>query len=65
MDYELEDFDRKSVDGYVGALLILCWQTDSTAVKADLFEGFKEPGLSGNYHDLSIMARRKITSCSS
>ena len=33
MDYELEDFDRKSVDGYVGALLdlaVLALQTDST-----------------------------------
>ena len=33
MDYEIEDFDRKSVDGYVGTLLdlaVLALQTDST-----------------------------------
>ena len=45
MDYELEDFDRKSVDGYVGTLLDLavlalqtfyssCYSTDSFFGKA-------------------------------
>ena len=59
VDYELEDFNRKSVDGYVGTLLdlaVLALQTDSTravTVQIPFWEGFKEPGLSGNYHDLS------------
>ena len=65
MDYELEDFDRKSVDGYVGALLdlaVLALQTDSTravTVQIPFWEGFKEPGLSGNYHDLSHHGQKK------
>ena len=59
VDYELEDFNRKSVDGYVGTLLdlaVLALQTDSTravTVQIPFWEGFREPGLSGNYHDLS------------
>jgi hypothetical protein len=59
MDYELEDFDRKSVDDYVGTLLdlaVLALETDSTravTVQIPFWEGFKEPDLSGNYHDLS------------
>jgi len=58
-DYELNDFDRKSVDDYVGTLLdlaVLALQTDSTravTVQIPFWEGFKEPELSGNYHDLS------------
>ena len=59
VDYELEDFDRKSVDDYVGILLdlaVLALETDSTravTVQIPFWEGFKEPDLSGNYHDLS------------
>jgi hypothetical protein len=59
VDYELEDFDRKSVDDYVGTLLdlaVLALQTDSTravTVQIPFWEGFKEPDLSGNYHDFS------------
>ena len=65
MDYEIEDFDRKSVDGYVGTLLdlaVLALQTDSTravTVQVPFWEGFKEPGLSGNYHDLSHHGQKK------
>lgn len=59
VDYEIEDFDRKSVDDYVGTLLdlaVLALHTDSTravTVQIPFWEGFKEPELSGNYHDLS------------
>ena len=59
VDSELEDFDRKSVDDYVGTLLdlaVLALETDSTravTVQIPFWEGFKEPDLSGNYHDLS------------
>jgi len=59
VDYDFEDFDRKSVDDYVGTLLdlaVLALETDSTravTVQIPFWEGFKEPGLSGNYHDLS------------
>ena len=59
IDYEIDDFDRKSVDDYVGTLLdlaVLALQTDSTravTVQIPFWEGFKEPELSGNYHDLS------------
>lgn len=59
VDYEIEDFDRKSVDDYVATLLdlaVLALQTDSTravTVQIPFWEGFKEPDLSGNYHDLS------------
>jgi hypothetical protein len=65
MDYELEDFDRKSVDDYVGTLLdlaVLALQTDSTravTVQIPFWEGFKEPDLSGNYHDLSHHGQKK------
>ena len=57
--YEIEDFDRKSVDDYVGTLLdlaVLALGSDSTravTVQIPFWEGFKEPDLSGNYHDLS------------
>ena len=59
VDYQLEDFDRKSVDDFVGTLMdlaVLALETDSTrsvTVQIPFWEGFKEPGLSGNYHDLS------------
>ncbi|MEL6106612.1 MAG: DUF1552 domain-containing protein, partial [Planctomycetota bacterium] len=59
VDYEIEDFDRKSVDDYVATLLdlaVLALETDSTravTVQIPFWEGFKEPDLSGNYHDLS------------
>jgi len=59
VDYEIENFDRKSVDDYVGTLMdlaVLALQTDSTravTVQVPFWEGFKEPGLTGNYHDLS------------
>ena len=59
VDYEVEDFDRKSVDDYVGTLMdlaVLALETDSTravTVQIPFWEGFKEPDLSGNYHDLS------------
>ena len=57
--YEIENFDRKSLDDYVGTLMdlsVLALQTDSTravTVQIPFWEGFKEPDLSGNYHDLS------------
>ena len=59
VDYGLEDFDRKSVDDYVGTLLdlaVLALETDSTravTLQIPFWEGFKEPEISGNYHDLS------------
>ncbi|MDG2381442.1 MAG: DUF1552 domain-containing protein [Pirellulaceae bacterium] len=59
VDYDFEDFNRKSVDDYVGTLLdlaVLALETDSTravTVQIPFWEGFKEPDLSGNYHDLS------------
>lgn len=59
VDYEIEEFDRKSVDDYVATLLdlaVLALETDSTravTVQIPFWEGFKEPDLSGNYHDLS------------
>lgn len=59
VDYEIEDFDRKSVDDYVATLLdlaVLALETDSTravTVQIPFWEGFKESDLSGNYHDLS------------
>ena len=65
VDYEIEDFDRKSVDDYVGTLLdlaVLALQTDSTravTVQIPFWEGFKEPDLSGNYHDLSHHGQKK------
>lgn len=69
VDYELEDFNRKSVDDYVGTLLdlaVLALETDSTravTVQIPFWEGFKEPELSGNYHDLSHHGQKpeKIT----
>ena len=65
VDYELEDFDRKSVDDYVATLLelaVLALQTDSTravTVQIPFWEGFKEASLSGNYHDLSHHGQKK------
>ena len=65
VDYELGDFDRKSVDDYVATLLdlaVLALQTDSTravTVQIPFWEGFKEPDLSGNYHDLSHHGQKK------
>ena len=63
VDYDVEDelryFDRKSVDDYVATLLdlaVLALETDSTravTVQIPFWEGFKEPELAGNYHDLS------------
>ena len=59
VDYNLEDFDRKSVDDYVGTLLdlaVLALETDSTravTLEIPFWEGFKEPDISGNYHDFS------------
>ena len=59
VNYEIRDFDRKSVDDYVATLLdlaVLALETDSTravTVQIPFWEGFKEPELSGNYHDLS------------
>jgi hypothetical protein len=59
VNYEIENFDRKSVDDYVGTLMdlaVLALQTDSTravTVQIPFWEGFKEPDLIGNYHDLS------------
>ena len=59
VDYELEAFDRKSVDDYVATLLdlaVLALETDSSravTVQIPFWEGFKEPDLTGNYHDLS------------
>lgn len=65
VDYELGNFDRKSVDDYVATLLdlaVLALQTDSTravTVQIPFWEGFKEPDLSGNYHDLSHHGQKK------
>ena len=65
VDYELGDFDRKSVDDYVATLLdlaVLALQTDSTravTVQIPFWEGFREPDLSGNYHDLSHHGQKK------
>ena len=65
VDYEIESFDRKSVDDYVGTLLdlaVLALQTDSTravTVQIPFWEGFKEASLSGNYHDLSHHGQKK------
>ncbi len=63
VDYDVNDelryFDRKSVDDYVATLLdlaVLALETDSTravTVQIPFWEGFKEPELAGNYHDLS------------
>jgi len=59
VDYDVEEFDRRSVDDYVGTLLdlaVLALETDSTravTVQIPFWEGFREPELSGNYHDLS------------
>jgi hypothetical protein len=59
VDYDLKDFDRKSVDDYVGTLLdlaVLALETDSTravTLQIPFWEGFKEPDINGNYHDLS------------
>ena len=59
VDYKLADFNRKSVDDYVGTLLdlaVLALETDSTrvvTVQIPFWEGFKESSLTGNYHDLS------------
>ena len=59
VDYDLEGFDRKSVDDYVGTLLdlaVLALETDSTravTLQIPFWEGFKEPDISGNYHDFS------------
>ena len=58
-DYKIEEFDRKSVDDYVSTLLdlaVLALESDSTravTVQIPFWEGFNEPELSGNYHDLS------------
>ena len=65
VDYELENFDRKSVDDYVATLLdlaVLALQTDSTravTVQIPFWEGFNEASLSGNYHDLSHHGQKK------
>jgi len=65
VDYELETFDRKSVDDYVGTLMnlaVLALETDSTravTVQIPFWEGFKEPELTGNYHDLSHHGQKK------
>lgn len=59
VNYQIEDFDRRSVDDYVATLLdlaVLALETDSTravTVQIPFWEGFKEPDLTGNYHDLS------------
>ena len=59
VDYDVEEFDRRSVDDYVGTLLdlaVLALETDSTravTVQIPFWEGFRETELSGNYHDLS------------
>ncbi len=65
VDYELDNFDRKSVDDYVGTLLdlaVLALETDSTravTVQIPFWEGFKEPEMTGNYHDLSHHGQKK------
>ena len=64
VNYEIENFDRKSVDDYVGTLMdlaVLALQTDSTravTVQIPFWEGFKEPDLSGNYLDLSHQGQK-------
>ena len=59
VNYDLEEFDRNSVDDYVGTLLdlaVLALETDSTravTLQIPFWEGFKEPDIVGNYHDFS------------
>jgi len=59
VNYDLGEFDRNSVDDYVGTLLdlaVLALQTDSTravTLQIPFWEGFKEPDIVGNYHDFS------------
>lgn len=59
VDYDLEGFDRRSVDDYVGTLLdlaIMALETDSTravTLQIPFWEGFKESDIAGNYHDFS------------
>lgn len=65
VDYEIDAFDRKSVDDYVATLMdlaVLALETDSTravTVQIPFWEGFKEPELTGNYHDLSHHGQKK------
>ena len=66
VDYNLSDFSHKSVDDYVGTLMdlaVLALETDSTrsvTVQIPFWEGFKEPELSGNYHDLSHHGQKPV-----
>ncbi|MBT6275735.1 MAG: DUF1552 domain-containing protein, partial [Chromatiales bacterium] len=59
VNYDLEEFDRNSIDDYVGTLLdlaVLALETDSTravTLQIPFWEGFKEPDIVGNYHDFS------------
>ena len=59
VDYQLDEFDRMSVDHYVDVMLdlaVLALQTDSTRVvtlQIPFWDGFKHPDISGNYHHLS------------
>ena len=59
VNYDLGEFDRNSVDDYVGTLLdlaVLALETDSTravTLQIPFWEGFKEPDIVGNYHDFS------------
>ncbi len=57
--YELPQFETNSVDAYVGVMLdlaLLALETDSTrslTLQIPFWESFKQPNISGNYHDFS------------
>jgi hypothetical protein len=59
VDYELPQFASDSVEGYVQVMLdlaVLALETDSTrslTLQIPFWESFKQPNISGNYHDYS------------
>jgi hypothetical protein len=58
-DYEIAEFATSSVDAYVRVMLelaVLALETDSTrslTLQIPFWEGFKQPEISGSYHDFS------------
>lgn len=59
VNYELADFDRKSVDDYLGIMLdlaLLALETDSTravTLQIPFWESFQNSNISGSYHNMS------------
>ena len=59
VDYALPDFQSNSVEAYVQVMLdlaVLALQTDSTrslTLQIPFWESFKQPNISGSYHDFS------------